>query len=256
MKLKNISIDILFKVFGVPIMFIGFIKDLVALKKTSKSLIVNNLKTYGLHIFSNVISKVEIDDLLKDFERLKKIKNINDNGQLTGRIYSPGVLSPKFEKYIHEISPHVKSFFNTEYIKIEISYYQESFPTNTLNDIPGGEFHVDDNKANLKYFIYLSDVSSKNGPFSCVPGSGNWNLKGSLLRGILWEFTKNRNFLYGWLINSEDIIHREKKIIGKAGTNFLVDTTGLHRAIPVDEGKRVVAVISFNRSYFNYGSIN
>jgi hypothetical protein len=111
----------------------------------------------------------------------------------------------------------------------------------------GGEFHVDDNKANLKFFIYLTDVSEESGPFSCVPSTWTWKLKGSLWRGLLWELSKKRKYLYEYMTNHETCIMLEKKIVGPAGTCFIVDTTSLHRAQPVLIGSRKVAVISFNR---------
>ena len=157
-------------------------------------------------------------------------------------------MSQLLGKYAKKIRPHVIDFLNHEKVKVEISYYQESFPCGDLDEIPGGDFHVDDNKANVKYFIYLTDVNDKSGPFSCIPATGNWRLKGSLIRGILWELSKRRTFLYSSLIDYDYFKKYDNKILGNAGTNFLVDTTSLHKAHPVLKGKRIVAVISFNRA--------
>lgn len=232
---------------GLPMMFLGYLKDKVLLFKESTDPVINDVKNDGIHIFKNLLTEDEIQELLNDFENLKKVFPIGRDGQSKGRIYKQGVLTPLLDMHAERIKPLVINFLNTERIKIEISYYQESFPSIDIEEVPGGEFHVDDNKANLKYFIYLSDVNEDNGPFSCVPRTGNWRLKGSFIRGIYWELTKKRSFLYDYLIDVAECIKNEKKIIGKKGTQFLVDTTALHRAQPVVHGERKVAVISFNR---------
>ena len=230
-----------------PLMFIGYLKDKIALNKKSTDIVFNNLQQQGIHIFSEPLSGDEVKDLLEDFERLKKSNSIEQGGQLSGRIFSCGILSPLMEKYVEIIKPHIIDFFNQEQVKVEISYYQESFPQVSLESVPGGDFHVDDNKANLKYFIYLTDVNAKSGPFSCVPSTGSWKLRGSLIRGILWELTNNRKYHYGFLVDRKKCIANEKIVTGCSGTHFIVDTTSLHRAQPVKDGFRKVAVISFNR---------
>ena len=228
-------------------MFGGYLMDKIALAKQLDDPIFNDLKHQGLHIFPHLISPDDVSILLDDFLKLKNSRLDACDGQLTGRIYSQGILTPLIGEYAKKIMPHAIRFLNTEQVKVEISYYQESQPQLDLECIPGGDFHVDDNKANLKYFIYLSDVELKNGPFSCVPATGSWRLKGSLIRGIFWELTGNRKYHYEYLIDRARCIANEKMIAGVAGTHFLVDTTSLHRAQPVVEGFRRVAVISFNR---------
>jgi hypothetical protein len=232
---------------GLPKMLIGSLKDKFLLSKETNDIVSRDIKTHGIHVFKEIIKKDAVRHLLNDFEKLRKTERPVLQGQLRGRIYKEGILTPLLGSYANKIEPHVINFLHTKKVKIEISYYQESLPSEDVNEVPGGEFHVDDNKANLKYFIYLTDVGVTNGPFSCVPATGNWRLRGSLLRGIFWELTKKRVFLYRWLINYDFFINYEKKITGKSGTHFLVDTTSLHRAWPVLKGKRIVAVISFNR---------
>jgi hypothetical protein len=228
-------------------MFINYLSDKKALNRNINDITFESLKRNGLHIFSELVPFEEIDALLSDFEILKQKNRISESGQSTGRISVAGVLTPAFERYVKKIKPYVTTFLNTERVRVEISYYQESYPQKNLESVPGGEFHVDDNKANFKYFIYLSDVGNNNGPFSCVPSTGSWRLKNSLIRGIFWEITGNKKYLYDYLIDTTYCEKNEKIITGTAGTQFLVDTTTLHRAKPVKEGCRKVLVISFNR---------
>lgn len=242
------TISLAYRVFvGIPTICSGYLKDREALSVESSNLVVRNLKKKSIHIFEEPISPQAVLALLRDFEQLKSKYSLDHNGQLTGRIYAQGTLSTLLDNYAKNLQSYVKDFFNTSDIKVEISYYQESYPSKSIQDIPGGEYHVDDNKANLKYFIYLSDVDLSGGPFSCVPETGTWRLKNSLWRGLLWELTRSRQYLYGSMIDASLYTQREIAIEGCAGTHFLVDTTALHRAQPVLNGCRKVVVISFNR---------
>lgn len=230
-----------------PLMFFGYFKDIVALSKESSDTVFLDLKNLGLHIFPDRISDEDVKRLLDDFESLKLMQPLEKGGQASGRIYAKGILSPAIGKYAEIIKGHAKKFFNTDNVRVEISYYQESYPANAVDDIPGGELHVDDNKANLKYFIYLTDVKRENGPFSCIPSTGSWRLRWSILRGAMWELTHKRKYLYGYLLDAKKQLKLEMEIVGCSGTNFLVDTTTLHRAQPLKSGSRKVMVVSFNR---------
>jgi hypothetical protein len=249
MRIENKTLRIIYILsIRLPLMFLGYLKDQIALKRELTDPVFNDLKRDGIHKFPEPLSAADIRDLLRDFEALKILKPPEKEGQLSGRIYAEGILSPLLKKYADKVGPHVAMFFNTENFKVEISYYQESYPQANVDSIPGGDFHVDDNKANLKYFIYLSDVGEKNGPFSCVPSTGSWRLRWSFIRGVLWELTGNRRYHYAYLLDRKKNIANEKAITGRSGTNFLVDTTSLHRAWPLINGCRKVSVISFNRA--------
>lgn len=215
--------------------------------KVPKMTIANDVYSEGIHVFKNEISEDKLNDLLNDFDMRVSQKNDADIGQSTGRVYSEGLLSPVMEGLMSNLNPYLDDYFGTACWKIEISYYQESFPQLEVDNVPGGEFHVDDNKANLKYFVYLDDVLSKNGPFSCVPNTNGWKVKASFLRGLHWAFFEARKSLYSYLLDERFCLQNEIEVVGSKGTNFLVDTTALHRAKPVVEGSRKVAVISFNR---------
>lgn len=232
---------------GVPKMLYGFVKDFIANRKKTDNAVISDLREKGIHIFKHVLTANEISDLTNDFAKLRSEQSLNSDGQMKGRIFSQGILSQILGLHAEKIKPLAMQFLNSKRVGIEISYYQESLPVKTTDDIPGGEFHVDDNKANLKYFVYLTEVLDENGPFSCVPGTGGWKFRNSFLRGILWEITHKRKYLYEYGIEPEKLAIMESKITGPIGTHFLVDTTSLHRALPVIDGSRKVAVISFNR---------
>ena len=143
----------------------------------------------GYWLFPDKLSADLTSTLIDEFDELRKARGVEYSGQLNRRIVGQGAITPNLNKLGNSILESFSDLFNGDYA-IEISYYQESVPEKNLNDVPGGRFHVDDNKANYKYFIYLTDVSYENGPFSAVPGTGHWRLKGSFWRGLLWEITR------------------------------------------------------------------
>lgn len=200
----------------------------------------------GYWFFPDKLSPQIVSTLSDEFDELRNACDLVYSGQLNRRVVAQGAITPTIYKLGNTILDCFPDLFDENYA-IEISYFQESIPENALDDVPGGRFHVDDNKANYKYFIYLTDVSPENGPFSSVPGTGNWRLKGSFWRGLFWEITRIRYFLYSFMINHEHYEGKDLKFIGLAGTHFIVDTTSLHRDNAVIAGKRILACISFNK---------
>ena len=224
---------------------------LYELKKRSRIIQVGSpasksLIDKGYWVFPDKLPPQVVSTLSDEFDELRKSCHLVYSGQLNRRVFAQGPITPTIYKLGNIILDYFPDLFDQNYA-IEISYFQESIPENTLDNVPGGRFHVDDNKANFKYFIYLTDVSYENGPFSAVPGTGNWRLKGSFWRGLFWEITRIRYFLYSFLINYKHYEGKDLKFIGSAGTHFIVDTTSLHRDNAVIVGKRLLACISLNK---------
>ena len=201
----------------------------------------------GFYKIPSLLSDSELMNIDIDFEEKQRAASIKKGGQENGRAFSTGLLSKVLEPFVEKQKSTLDDYFGVGKWQVELSYYQRSVPQDDVEDIPGGEFHVDDNKTNIKYFIYLSDVNANNGPFSCVPLTHRWRLKNSFFRGLHWAALEQRKSLYGLGIDESEYRLSEVCITGKRGTQFLVDTTGLHRALPLISGERKVAVISFNR---------
>jgi len=103
----------------------------------------------------------------------------------------------------------------------------------------GQGWHRDSvNKRQFKVILYLTDVSDKNGPFQYLKGTQN---KKSVLEGILnYDLEYNHNRL-----KEEDVQqyldtgkYELSTLTGKAGTLIVVDTSGIHRGMPIEEGER------------------
>ena len=232
--------------------FISFLKD-VRLNSSNKKF--KNFKTSvarfisqeGYYIFENPIENDLLNKLSNEAYELINSSKQQENGQLTGRKVCHGPLTETMGKVADKFKHYAEDFIKRK-VKLEISYYQISKPVSNIKHVPGGEFHVDDNKANLKLFIYLTDVDENNGPFAAIPRTGSGNLKGSTLRGLLWEIFHKRFFLYKFLVNYSTYEAKKFLFTGKRGTYFFVDTTCLHKDTPVIKGERAVAVISFNEA--------
>ena len=212
---------------------------------SSSSSITTALLREGYYVYPDRLPSDIVDQLLQEFDQLKSRKDYKYEGQLNRRIFSSrAFLSVTLEQLAVPVKADLSDLLAKP--NVELTYFQDSIPESFLKNVPGGSFHVDDNKANYKYFIYLTDVSASNGPFSVVSGSGSWKLNGSFLRGLLWESTKLRIFLYSFGLHYSNLLGTDHMFTGLKGTHFIVDTTCLHRDNVVIKDKRSVAVVSFN----------
>lgn len=102
-------------------------------------------------------------------------------------------------------------------------------------------FHFDmDRLKFIKFFIYLTDVSEKNGPHVYVKGSH---------RSLPPQLAKDTRFddhLIESYYGKENII----KITGKKGTIIAADTRGIHKGLPIIEGHRLIFQLQFSNSLF------
>ena len=203
----------------------------------------------GYYKFNEVLDQTAVQNLRQDFKRLETHNTAEKTGQLTGRLFHNGPISNLAEKFATHYRPMAEAYFESQNIRCELTMYQRSLPLTDRSEVPGGEFHVDDNKRNLKFFVYLTDVDKDHGPFCYVPKTHGFRGFKTFVRWLLWEIFRKRTFLYGFLINNEQLRKKEIPIYGKAGTCFCADTTGYHRASMVKNGEREVFVVSFTRNF-------
>ncbi|WMX16012.1 phytanoyl-CoA dioxygenase family protein [Aureispira sp. CCB-E] len=94
------------------------------------------------------------------------------------------------------------------------------------------------NESQFKVILYVTDVGEKNGAFQYLKGS---HKKQSVLDGILeYNFDYNHNRLKDIDIDNYLKTGKYNLItpVGKAGTLLVVDTSGIHRGMPIEEGER------------------
>ena len=211
---------------------------------------VKEMAKNGYYVFPDPISNELLNEVLEDFDVLvENSLRLEADGQQTGRIASVGTplseVTKKIEDFCHQ---RARDYFRCVEPVHELSYYQHSRVQSELANVPGGRFHIDDNKPNIKFFIYLTDTDDANGPFEySVASHGIPNFR----RAIHWALHQIAPLRYlhytggGMLVNTDELERNVARIKGNAGTIFCADTTGYHRASAVKEGVRKVFVASY-----------
>ena len=172
---------------------------------------------------------------------------LNQEGQMRGRVYSQGLIDVRLREITEKLRAIATKYLNSHSVKLELTYFQLSAPVDDIDSIPGGAFHMDDNKPNIKFFVYLCDVGEANGPFRVVPYSHGLKFN-KLSRYIFWSLLKRRSNLYSGIDTCAQLDADSVKLVGEKGFCFVADTTAWHRADVVEAGRRLVFVASYNLS--------
>ncbi len=102
--------------------------------------------------------------------------------------------------------------------------------------------HSDGTVLQLKKFVYCTDVSIEDGPYSYQVQSHNISIKKIISFLIYKLFTKTDPNTY---------LFRDKctPFIGDAGTTLISDQRGLHKGIPQTDSKRFRVVLVFDSGH-------
>ncbi len=195
----------------------------------------------------SAIENFELTTLKKIFEEHMNKGHYDTSGQLKGRVFSHGLLDDRLSPIIQRFKNVASDYLNSDNPALELTYFQRSIPERNTENIPGGEFHIDDTKANIKFFVYLSDVTDDHGPFAAVPGTHKWREPSRILRAFWHALSKSRSSMYASNSKGAALLQRAKVFTGASGTCFVVDTTAWHTASKLKTGSREVFVASFNR---------
>jgi hypothetical protein len=213
-----------------------------------KCKVTDSLCENGYYVYAEPLTEAELGGLNQVYSDLANSEKIDTEGQLTGRILMPHKKSQLVSSYIDRFTPVAQNYFNQVNIEVELTLFQKSEVQSDLNNIPGGAFHSDDNKKNLKFFIYLTDVSENNGPFLLSPKTHGFTLR-RIFPWCMWEITGLRKYIY--VEKLPESAPPVMPVLGSAGTIFCADTTIYHKASPVIQGERRVLVISFAEKRFD-----
>jgi hypothetical protein len=100
-------------------------------------------------------------------------------------------------------------------------------------------FHADKDRISfIKFFVYLTDVDEASGPHVYMAGSHRAK------PDSLWRDGR---------FSDEEVVaaypaESVRKITGRAGTMFLADTRGIHKGLPVQQGRRLMFQIEYSNS--------
>jgi hypothetical protein len=116
-----------------------------------------------------------------------------------------------------------------------------TFPNNSVNqaDLNAQLFHSDRRRLFfLKFFLYLEDVDSSNGPHVVIPGSHK--SRHSKLRGD-GRYSDEETEKYA--------PNEAVELNGPAGTLIAVDTQALHKGKVLESGKRLILQLHFSTDF-------
>ena len=205
--------------------------------------VLNEILTKGFSIVENYYSPDECQKLIAVIDEIiAKYKDSyvwQDSLKSDSRIYGCEKIREEFrsfseDKFLKRVG---ESFLGYYLTSSHVLAGRIKFKVGNLGS--GQGWHRDtSNPFQFKAIIYLSDVSSENGPFEYLLGS---HTKRSLMAGVI-----NFNIEPGQTRFSESEIenmvisgkYSRRALTAKAGTLILVNTYGIHRGLPVKDGNR------------------
>ena len=226
--------------------------------------IVKDLREHGYHVFEKPLPDTLCEALLK-FATTQPCKTRLMDGQKLGKpidiVYHRG--SPQAVRYDFNIQDLLQNS-DIQTLLSDMSFasvaqdYLGARPVidvmgmwwhTDFSDVPDSEaaqyFHFDmDRPKWLKFFIYLTDVETTNGPHSFVAESHK-------TRGIPANLLRKG---YARLTDKEIAENFDKNNViefnAPRGTIIAEDTRGLHKGKQVSKGDRLVLQLQFSNSLF------
>lgn len=194
----------------------------------------NKLGNVQFNHFGNKINFDETDSI--DYPRFDY-----DNQQLIDN--SPELVDLIFDKSLYTIAAN---YLQTKpYMDLIACWYSK--PSENGKSEAAQEYHYDlDRFKFIKFFVYLNDVHSSNGPHCYIQTSNK--LKPNNIQDRRYSDTE---LLQKY---SKD---QFKEIIGSAGTIIAVDTIGYHKGKELTKGDRTIFQIEYANSMFgqNYPKV-
>jgi hypothetical protein len=223
--------------------------------------VVKNLDGNGFHVFDTKLTTNEIESLTQFAEQTpvsylefdKKYITYSTNKVLfdennilspryqfknTQLINNPLIQDLAFDQSLLRIA---NSFLNTKPILDIISMWWSVPFSKESEDRAAQKYHFDmDRFKFMKFFFYLTDVTSETGPHCYVKGSSK-NIPSPVLADRRIEDTEiQANY------PAEDII----ELTAPKGSIIAVDTRGFHKGKSLTHGKRLLLQLQFSNSLF------
>lgn len=205
--------------------------------------IAEEIRKNGIYVLTDYYSQEECDKIIGEIDRLVQGSEAHiwqDEAQSDTRIYGSHLYSEAIFKFHSD--PFLKEI-GERYLKSEL------INSHTLGAklIPkadnlgsGGGWHRDSvYKKQYKSIVYLTDVGDENGPFQYVTGSHDKSTIYSSIKKSGFKAHQNRitnDQVEEFIAKCPDL---ESRIYtATRGTVILVDTSGIHRGMPIQSGER------------------
>ena len=231
-----------------------------------EKIILDELELKGFSVVENFLNEAQVNEILEELEDFnysstnsdtQKIKFLRKNyKEQNPNIKSNAYFSYLTDKIIKEESILGKLLLNNFMERIGSLYFKsQSFlvgivsffsSQNNLGKETGDQkYHFDYSHLSfLKFFIYLDDVSEKNGPHICIERSHENNFKypqneTSFKKDDFYKIFPNgkkEGFIDDEYLHQNN--YKKRVFTYPKGTLIIENTTNIHKGMPVLEGKR------------------
>lgn len=196
--------------------------------------ILKDLSTKGFFLERGFIGKDKIKSLLPLLQKEMSTKeNVwSDDLGSDLRIFGIDMLDSEFKKIfdhraLNEIySKYIGGAEKHSFVMANHVQFKEK------NKGSGGGWHRDTFfSRQLKFIVYLTDVSDENGPFEYLQKS---HRKSHKIKDLMLRFRQDNIRRY-----VDKDFQNSIKMLGNAGDLIIADTSGIHRGSPIREGERI-----------------
>ena len=192
-------------------------------------------------------ARAEVDRVIKDYPQY-----VNGNAKADVRVYGANNGSALIQEFAQDSTLlEVASAYNREPTRTAFTLAAR-MPASAGNKGSGEGWHRDAFPRQVKAILYLTDVQPENGPFQWVTDSHR--------RVELLREKRSPDLEYNQYRLTEEHVarllrlqpEREKTFTAQAGTLILVDTSSVHRGMPIRAGTRY----ALTNYYFQEGKID
>lgn len=215
---------------------------------------LSSLRDKGYYCFKTVLPDEYLCNVQGDLNRMKFFY------PNSSRLFSDNeTLPPRLNRSLGELlnSRHVLSWaLSYELVDIAQDYLGsrpycdllaswKSYPSklDNMKSEAAQKFHFDMDRIKfVKFFVYLNDVDSENGPHCYVEGSH---------RNLPFKIRRDGRFLdreVASVYGSDQI----KSLKGLKGSIIAVDTRGLHKGVELISGERDILQVEFSNSLYGH----
>ena len=200
-----------------------------------KQTILKELASNGFYILENYYTENQCDEILNHISAMPGyLFEQGQGGDLrcpNSQNYSNLITDFQTDSFIQGIANEYSDCNVARRCQLGVVGAKE----NTAVD-SGGGWHFDKDEKQFKSFLYLTDVTEDNGPFTIIKNSAE------AYKDVEW-FSNNRisQETVDEYFNAEDII----KLTASKGTVILADTSFVHRGAEIKSGQRVTLTTYF-----------
>ena len=205
-------------------------------KGESAKKIIERINNDGYYILEDYYSKNHCDLLIKEIDNMIEVHGKKvwvDNFGSDHRLYGADRKSDFIVDFFQDrkLRNIAEGYMESHLVGFTLAARLNAKPENLGS---GGGWHRDALKKQIKSILYLTDVNEENGPFEYFKKTHQASEK--IQNFLLNELKHHTRY-------SEDEISKFKDkglktFTAQAGTVILVDTSGIHRGRPIDEGNR------------------